>query len=147
MMPFSPEPPHHELERTAHLALVIAARSNPAYTSRFSRKEFTQPQLMAVLILKDLFGHTYRGITKLLQASDLLRHTLGPKKVPHRTTLEATANARRLPGRPSTRPAWRRGCASRLRGQSGVQAHRGKLVYLPASPPLCHQGDRHSVPG
>jgi Transposase DDE domain len=90
---FSPEPQRHELEQMAHLALVLAARTTPSYTSLYSRKDFTQPQLLAILLLRAFLGETYRGVTRLLRASDSLRATLGLAKVPHWTTLERTANA------------------------------------------------------
>lgn len=90
---FEQDAPPRELERFARLALVIAGRVVPEHTSRFSRKDFTQPQLLAILLLRARHDETYRGIARLLHASSALREALGLRKVPHWTTLERTANA------------------------------------------------------
>lgn len=80
------------LERTAVLALRLAEQRIPAYTHVNSRRDFTQPQLVACLILRGSRGLTYRGVWELLLASASLREALGLRRVPHWTTLERTAN-------------------------------------------------------
>jgi hypothetical protein len=90
---FEPESQPHDLERFARLALVMADRTVPPHTSRFSRRDFTQPQLFAVLLLRGRMNLPYRGVTRLLKSSPPLREALGLRKVPHWTTLERTANA------------------------------------------------------
>lgn len=90
---FEPDQPPREYERFAKLALAMAERSMPARTSRFSRHDFTQPQLFAALLLRAWLGQTYRGVTRLLHASPGLREAMGLRKTPHWTTLERTANA------------------------------------------------------
>lgn len=87
----APEPTG--LERLGTLALRISARRVTAYASRFSRKDFTRPQLLACLIIRGAHGLTYRGVCELLRASPGLRGVLGLTKVPHFTTLEGFANA------------------------------------------------------
>jgi hypothetical protein len=57
------------------------------YSSRFSRKDFTQPQLFAILVLRQFFKTDYRGIIQMLQDFSDLRSALGLKKVPHYSTL------------------------------------------------------------
>lgn len=89
---FEPDAPSDRLERFARTALVLADRAVGPYTSRFSRRDFTQPQLLAVLLLRGVMDQTYRGVYLLLKSSDTLRHALGLRKVPHWTTLERTAN-------------------------------------------------------
>src|SRR4051812_6573613 len=81
------------MERTAALALRLASRRVAAYSSPFSRRDFTQPQLLACLILRGSMGLPYRGTCELLRASPPLRRALGLGKPPHFTTLESFANS------------------------------------------------------
>lgn len=90
---FAPLPKPGHLERVARLAVVIADRALPRYTSTFSRHDYTQPQLVAILLLKGLLDQTYRDIYHFLKSSDSVRDALGIRKVPHWTTLERTCNA------------------------------------------------------
>jgi len=69
-----------EARRTAEAAL-------PPYSSRFSRHDFTQPQLFALLTLKQFLKTDYRGLVALLAEWGELRRALGLKKVPHYSTL------------------------------------------------------------
>lgn len=80
-------------ERVAALALRLAGRRIAAYSSPFSRRDFTQCQLLACLVLRGSMGLTYRGVWDLLRASRGLRDTLGLAKTPHFTTLESFANS------------------------------------------------------
>ena len=68
--------------RLAKLALRIAEKSIPWYSSKFSKKDFTQPQLFAILVLKQFFKTDYRGIVQLLKDWPELQNLLGLKKVP-----------------------------------------------------------------
>jgi hypothetical protein len=84
-------------------ALATARRSLPAYAHRFSPKKFTQHQLFACLVLKNLLRTDYRGLVAHLQDHPTLVETLELKQVPHFTTLQKasrrllqTAPARRL---------------------------------------------------
>jgi hypothetical protein len=58
------------------------------YACAKSRHDFTQPQLMACLVLKIVTKTDYRGVCELLTLSAPLRQTLGLSKVPHWTTLQ-----------------------------------------------------------
>ena len=71
----------------AREALRLAQESLPAYSSRFSRKDFTQHQLFALLALKTFFKTDYRGVVALLDDFPELRADLGLDKVPHYSTL------------------------------------------------------------
>ena len=73
------------------LALSLGRRHLSAYGSVKSRKDFTQPQLMAMLVLKTYKKTTYRGVTDELACSAELREALGITKVPHWTTLQKFA--------------------------------------------------------
>lgn len=89
---FEPEPSLTELERSGVLALRMAERVVSTYTHINSRRDFTQPQLLACLIVRGSRGLTYRGISRLLADAPGLRAVLGLRKVPHWTTLERTHN-------------------------------------------------------
>ena len=71
----------------AREALRLARQSLPAYSSKFSRKDFTQPQLFALLALKTFFKTDYRGVVALLDDFPELRADLGLTKAPHYSTL------------------------------------------------------------
>jgi Transposase domain (DUF772) len=71
----------------ARKALQIASQTMPAYASKFSKKEFTQHQLLAMLVLKQFFKTDDRGMVELLRDLPELRNVLGIRKVPHFTTL------------------------------------------------------------
>jgi hypothetical protein len=72
----------------AKKALQVASDAIPAYSSKYSKKDFTQHQLLAVLALGQFFKTDDRGIVALLADLSDLRGVLGlRKKVPHHTTL------------------------------------------------------------
>jgi hypothetical protein len=71
----------------AREALRLAQESLPAYSSKFSRRDYTQHQLFALLTLKTFFKTDYRGLTELLRDFPELREDLGLRAVPHYSTL------------------------------------------------------------
>ncbi len=71
----------------AHEALLVGEAGLPLYASRFSKKDFTQPQLFAILVLRLFFKTDYRGIVQMLHDLSDLRRVLRLKKVPHYSTL------------------------------------------------------------
>ena len=73
--------------RLARQALAVGRAALPAYSSRYSRKDYTQPQLCALLVLRQFLRTDYRGLTVLLAEWTELRRALGLKKVPHYSTL------------------------------------------------------------
>ena len=68
-------------------ALAVAEKALPAYSSPFSRKDFTQHQLFAILVLRQFFKTDYRGIVHLLREWSDLREALELSHVPHYSTL------------------------------------------------------------
>ena len=72
----------------AAVALDVGKRTLPDYASRYSRKDFTLPQLFAILVLRKFFRTDYRGVRALLADWPELCERLGLKKVPHFTTLQ-----------------------------------------------------------
>jgi hypothetical protein len=83
----------------ARMALRAAGEALADYARRKSPKKFTQPQLLACLIVKEFQNLDYRGIHVLLGEWSELREVLGLSKVPHFTTL--CAASRRLLGKAS----------------------------------------------
>jgi hypothetical protein len=71
----------------AREALATGEKSLPPQSSRFSRKDFTQAQLFAILVLRQFFKVDYRGIVQLLQDLGELREVLNLQKIPHYSTL------------------------------------------------------------
>ena len=71
----------------AREALHVAQEALPAYSSKFSRKDYTQHQLFAILALKTFLKTDYRGVAQHLADFSELRADLGLREVPHFTTL------------------------------------------------------------
>src|SRR3954451_17785041 len=71
----------------AREALRLAQEVLPAYSSKFSRQDYTQHQLFALLALKTFFKTDYRGVVALLEDFPELRRYLGLEGVPHYSTL------------------------------------------------------------
>jgi hypothetical protein len=97
--------------QVAREALAVGRAALPAYGSRFSRHDYTQPQLLALLVLEQFLRTDYRGLVALVAEWRDLRQALGLRKVPHYSTLAHAA--RRLlagaeRGGPSAapRPRW-----------------------------------------
>ena len=57
------------------------------HPSKFSRKDFTQPQLFACLVLREHQKRSYRGLAALLDDCPEWRADIGLKKVPGHNTL------------------------------------------------------------
>jgi len=68
-------------------ALKVAQDALAPYSSPFSPKVFTQPQLFAILALRQFFRTDYRGIIQMFRDFSDLRQVLGLKKIPHYSTL------------------------------------------------------------
>lgn len=81
-------------ERIARLALVAACRTIDQHRTRFSRKDFTQRQLLAILVLMKLNKTTYRGIGRLIASMPGVRDVLDLPHMPHWSTLHKFATRR-----------------------------------------------------
>ena len=69
-----------EAFRAARRALLLCS-------SHYSRKDFTQHQLFAILALRQFFRTDFRGVVQLLEDFSDLRQSIRLKKVPHYSTL------------------------------------------------------------
>jgi hypothetical protein len=73
--------------RVAREALAAGRSALPEYGSRYSRRDYTQPQLFALLVLRQFLRTDYRGVVTLVAEWSELRRALGLAKVPHYSTL------------------------------------------------------------
>jgi hypothetical protein len=71
----------------ARIALQVSKAVLPRYRSRFSKHQFTQPQLLAILCLLRYEDWTFRETEVRLGEHRELRQTLGLLSVPDFTTL------------------------------------------------------------
>jgi hypothetical protein len=76
----------------AREALAVAREALPAYSSKYSRKDYTRHQLFALLVLREFLKADYRGLEQQLQEWSDLRDALGLSKVPDHSTLQKAAD-------------------------------------------------------
>jgi hypothetical protein len=67
----------------AREALVIGKAGLPRYSSKFSRRDYTLPQLFAILVIRQFFKLDLRGTEQLLKDFSDLRKLLRLRKVPN----------------------------------------------------------------
>lgn len=71
----------------ARAALEAGKEALPDYSCPKSPHKFTQPQLFALLVLKQFFRQDYRGVIAWLSRWKELRDALGLHRIPHYSTL------------------------------------------------------------
>jgi hypothetical protein len=72
----------------ARTAVKVASSALSRYSNKFSRRDFTQPQLFAVAVLRQFFKTDYRGIVALLADMPEMVAFLKLSKLPHWTTVQ-----------------------------------------------------------
>jgi len=77
--------------RVLQLAYDAACLALPAHRHRFSPKKFTQPQLLACLVIKEFLRLDYRGLAAHLDDHPDLTRLIDLKVVPHYTTFQKAA--------------------------------------------------------
>jgi len=60
----------------------------PRFSSKFSRKTYTQHQLLTLLLLKEYFSEGYRDTVELTEIVESLREKIHLDEVPHFTTIQ-----------------------------------------------------------
>lgn len=88
---------NNRLIGVAKLSLRLARKYLQPYSCPKSPHKFTQPQLMACLIVRAYMKTTYRGVIELLETSDKLRETLGFTELPNYSTLKYFADRSGIP--------------------------------------------------
>jgi len=71
----------------ARAALAAGKDALAPYSCPKSPHKFTQPQLFAMLVLKQFFKQDYRGTVEMVRQLPRLRKTLELKDVPNHNTL------------------------------------------------------------
>jgi hypothetical protein len=74
-------------KKVMRVAHAMARRCLRNYSSKFSRQDFTRPQLFACLIAREHLKQTYRGIEAVLRDSAHWCRQIGMKRVPDHNTL------------------------------------------------------------
>jgi len=59
----------------------------PEYSSRYSRKDFNQHQLLTLLLFKEYLGARYRDFVNLIEIMDIVQEQLHLNEIPHYSTL------------------------------------------------------------
>lgn len=75
----------------AQMALAAGRKALPEYSCPKSPHKFTQPQLFAMLVLKQFFKRDYRGTVTWLARWSELREALELAQAPHYRTLHEAA--------------------------------------------------------
>jgi len=78
--------------RLAREALTIGRAALPSFSSRFSRHDFTQPQLFALLLLRQFLRTDYRGVVAWLAEWGELRRGNGGETLTLRATKESSSS-------------------------------------------------------
>jgi hypothetical protein len=74
------------------LAYHLARDAPPDYSCRFSRRDFTLPQLLACPVVKEHLGRGYRGAEALLRDAGHWCKAVGMREVPDHNTLWRAAS-------------------------------------------------------
>jgi hypothetical protein len=77
--------------RVMEVAYQCASKALPPYRHKYSPKKFTQPQLLACLVLKEFLRLDYRGLAVHLSDHRDLAGQIHLKTVPHFTTFQKAA--------------------------------------------------------
>lgn len=85
------KPAENGLVLIVRVALGVGRRCMAPYAHPKSPRTFTQPQLLACLVLKANLKLTYRGVVDVLAVSPVLREAMGLATIPHYTTLQKFA--------------------------------------------------------
>jgi hypothetical protein len=73
--------------RFAREALAVGRAALPAYSGRYAKHTYTQPQLFALLALRQFLRTDYRGLATAVAEWGEVRRALGLRAVPHYSTL------------------------------------------------------------
>jgi hypothetical protein len=71
---------------TATMSTIHASKI-PLYSSKFSRKDYNQHQLLSLVIFKEYLGVRYRDFIELIDVMDFIKKRLRISRIPHFSTL------------------------------------------------------------
>ncbi len=70
-------------------ALAVSGNSHlQIYSCKYSKRKYTQHQLLVLVLLKEYLDEDYRDIVELIELMDEIKSRIGIKQVPHFTTLQ-----------------------------------------------------------
>ena len=78
----------------------------PLFSSKFSRKTYTQHQLLLLLLLKEYLSEDYRDTVELTEVMDTLREKLQLDAVPISPRSRSSVSGSILDVQPVTEPAY-----------------------------------------
>jgi hypothetical protein len=113
--------------KVMRVAFCLARGVLPKYFNKFSRHDFTVPQLFACLVLKEQQRRTYRDTEALLRDAPHWCREIGMKKVPDHNTLCRASHALKLGRRGSGR------LLDRLTQWFAIARQLGTIVALDSS--------------
>jgi IS5 family transposase len=117
-------------------AWFLAREALPKYSSKFSRHDFTLPQLFACLVLREHQHKSYRHIEVLLRDSPHWCREIGMKKTPDHNTLCRAFHALNLGRR-------QRKLLDRLTQWFAIAKQLGSIVAIDSSLYDTHHRSRH----
>src|SRR5213075_2879336 len=117
-------------------AFHLACQVLPKYSSRFSRHDFTLPQLFACLVLKEHQRQSYRHVEALLHDSPEWCRDIGMRKAPDHNTLCRAFHALNLGRR-------HRKLLDRLTHWFAIARQLGSMVAIDSSLYDTHHRSRH----
>jgi IS5 family transposase len=122
--------------KVMHAAFFLARDALPKYSSKFSRHDFTLPQLFACLIVKEHQRKSYRQAEALLRDSRPWCRDIGMKKFPDHNTLCRAFHALNL-GRRCGK------LLDRLTQWFAIARQLGSMVAIDSSVYDTHHRSRH----
>ena len=117
-------------------AFLLGRQALPKHTSKFSRKDFTLPQLFACLVVKEHQRKSYREIEALLRDSEHWCRGIGMKKVPDHNTLCRAFHALNLGRRART-------LLDKLAQWMSISRQLGRTLAIDSSCFDTHHRSRH----
>jgi len=70
-------------------AQAVSANSHlQIYSCKYSKRKYTQHQLLILVLLKEYLNEDYRDIVEIVEVMDKVKEKIGLKQVPHFTTLQ-----------------------------------------------------------
>jgi hypothetical protein len=122
------------------LAHQLAQQVLSPHVSRFSRKDFTRPQLFACLVLREHQRKSFRGIEALLRDSPAWLAAIGLSKVPDHNTLCRAFDAFMKPRLARSMLDW---MAKLARQRKLLRRNRDKPLTIDSSMYESHHVSRH----
>ncbi|WP_340819128.1 IS5 family transposase [Methanolobus sp. WCC4] len=69
-------------------ALAVSGNSHlQIYSCKYSKRKYTQHQLLTLVLLKEYLDEDYRDIVEIVELMDEIKQRIGLKEIPHFTTL------------------------------------------------------------